>query len=73
MQANYYDIVLLIYYIGDYRNATEIAQTWTSFIQEKNREAEAQGEATSWVVVCEEVRSIAKRVSCSETIFNPRK
>ncbi|KAL7627249.1 hypothetical protein AAE478_001438 [Parahypoxylon ruwenzoriense] len=33
-QAGYYDLCLLIYHVGNFRNSTIIAQTWSSLIQQ---------------------------------------
>ncbi|OTB00577.1 hypothetical protein M426DRAFT_15384 [Hypoxylon sp. CI-4A] len=44
-QAAYYDLCLLIYHVADFRNATSIAQTWSSLIQQTHDEAIEQWSA----------------------------
>ncbi|KAI1382701.1 nucleoporin-domain-containing protein [Hypoxylon trugodes] len=41
-QAGYYDLCLLIYHVADFRNATTIAQTWNSLIQQTHENVAEQ-------------------------------
>ncbi|KAI1436672.1 nucleoporin-domain-containing protein [Xylaria sp. CBS 124048] len=39
-KAGYYDLSLIIYHVSDFRNATTIGQTWTSFIEQTHTEVQ---------------------------------
>lgn len=73
LAAGYHDICLVIYYLSDYRNSADISATWVNFIQETHQQALQTQGLQQHDVVQEKVRSVGRRVNCSETVFNTRK
>lgn len=70
--AGYPEIALVIFYLGDFRNASDIRNSWTDLIAESVKSAEDAGDVEPYVRVSERVRAVGYRVNCSESVFNPR-
>jgi nuclear pore complex protein Nup155 len=68
-QASYYDICLQIYNLADYRNAADIAATWTNLISSVDKTARDAKDATPFQAVAAEVTTMGRRLECSDTTF----
>jgi nuclear pore complex protein Nup155 len=59
--------------LADYRNSSNIAATWISLIQQTDRATKRTGQAQPFEVVAQKVRTLGKRLNCSDTTFPIRK
>lgn len=67
--AGYYDICLMIYYIADHRDASQIKQTWQQLLQATHDDTTEKGEPQPFEAVAEQVRSLGGKLRLSEATF----
>lgn len=67
--AGYYDICLMIYYVADHRDASQIKQTWQQLLEATHDETTTKGEPQPFEAVAEQVRSLGARLRLSEATF----
>ncbi|CAI6337427.1 unnamed protein product [Periconia digitata] len=68
-QAGYYDICLFIYHSADYRDISNVRNTWANLIEQAHREAIAEGQTSPWEKISLKVEEIGRRVSLNENII----
>ena len=72
-QAGYYDLCLVIYQVADYRNSADIEATWQNLVNQTHGEAEQSNNSQAWEAVADKVRTLGRKLNCSETTFPVRK
>ena len=67
--AGYFDICILIYHAADYRDPTDIRNTWRNLIDAVHTETTAQGQIQPYEAIVEKLRELGSRLNLSETAF----
>lgn len=67
--AGYYDICLLIYEVADYRDSSQIKQTWQQLLQSVHDRTVKEDQIQPFEALTEEIRTLGAKLRLSEATF----
>ncbi|RVX74564.1 hypothetical protein B0A52_01690 [Exophiala mesophila] len=67
--AGYYDICLLIYEVADYRDSSQIKQTWQQLLQSVHDRTVKEDQIHPFEALTEEIRTLGAKLRLSEATF----